>query len=361
MGTSALPALVSLRPVVFIDEQSSAEVDEQILSFEMTEKEGGLATLELKLSETGTVDDGGVPLMFERDNFVKLGALIRLAEFDGTRQVDLFKGQITALELEFPSGASPTLVVLAEDPFQQARMARRTKLHENVSLASLVNDVARVCALTPSVSGLSNNIGTHVQLNESDLAFLRRLLARYDADVKVDGNDLKAFLRTDSDGSPIVLRTPDDLERVRIIADLADQATAVTVTGWDVSQGRAFNVSSRGVSPGPGRGTKGDGFLSFAIADRSEHVAHIHAMNETEAQAIADAAFDARARRFVVADGTTQIGKPDLRLGKTVTLQGVGSRFENDYHVVLTRHHWDRERGYKTDFTAESAFYGGQP
>src|SRR6185369_12788468 len=116
MGTSALPALVSLRPVVFIDEQSSAEVDEQILSFEMTEKEGGLATLELKLSETGTVDDGGVPLMFERDNFVKLGAMIRLADFEGDRQVDLFKGQITALELEFPNGASPTLVVLAEDP-----------------------------------------------------------------------------------------------------------------------------------------------------------------------------------------------------------------------------------------------------
>ena len=58
------------------------------------------------------------------------------------------------------------------------------------------------------------------------------------------------------------------------------------------------------------------------------------------------------------ADGTTQKGDPNLRLGCMVSLQGLGSRFDNDYQVVFTRHRWDRLVGYKTDFTAESAYFG---
>jgi phage protein D len=361
MGTSAHPASITGRPVVTVDGQLVSEINEQIVSFEMTEKEGGLSTLELRLEEVATVDNRGQALLFETRNLIKLGSEVVAAGLDHGNAVELFRGAVTALEIEIQSGSSPTLVVLAEDAFQRARMARRTKLHENVTISDLVGDLAQQIGLTPSVTGLSDNIGTQLQLNESDLAFVRRLLARYDGDLKALRTQLRAAPRTQSDEAPIVLRTPEELERIRVIADLADQATKVTIAGWDVAQGQAVTATSQGANFGPGRGQKGADVLHDAIGDRSEHLSYLAVSNATEAQAVVDTAFDARARRFVVADGTVQAGDPNVRLGATVTLQGLGARFDNDYQVTLSRHRWDKTVGYKTDFTAESAFFGATP
>ena len=357
--STGLLASNNARPTVLIDGQQLAQVSEQILALEMTEKEGGLSSLELRLAETATVNSGAVALVFEDGEEVKLGAEIRVCAGPVDGPTEIFQGTISALELEFPDGASPTLLVLAEDRFQRARMARRTKLHENVSLSTLVSEVASNVGLTPSITGLSDNVGTHVQLNESDLAFLRRLLARYDGDLQIIGTELHALARKDAARGRIALSTPVDLDRVRVIADLADQATKVTVAGWDVSQGSAISVSSTGATLGPGTGRKGAEILQDTIGERSEHVSYVAVSNDAEAQAVADAAFDDRARRFVVAEGTTTEGRPDLRVGTTVALSGLGDRFSNEYYVTFARHRYDRLYGYKTDFSAQCAFLGG--
>jgi phage protein D len=133
--------------------------------------------------------------------------------------------------------------------------------------------------------------------------------------------------------------------------------TKITIGGWDPSQGQTVSGSSTGAHLGPGQGKTGADVMQDAFGERSEHLAHVVASTSAEAQAIADAAFDARARGFVTVDATAD-GNPELRVGTTVTLRGIGSRFENDYYVTLARHRWDEMRGYETDFTAESAYLG---
>ena len=76
-----------------------------------------------------------------------------------------------------------------------------------------------------------------------------------------------------------------------------------------------------------------------------------------EARALADALFTDRARRFVCVEGTAH-GNPALRVGTQVRLEGLGRRFSNEYTVTRCVHRWDVERGYETDFEAESAFVG---
>lgn len=350
-------ALAFERPTVRVDEQELAEVSELMLSMEMTEKEGGLSALELRLGNVGSEDDGRSQLAFEDGSMLKLGARITLYGGDVIEPREIFRGTITGLEADFPAEDAPTLLVLAEDDFQRARMARRTKVHDDATIAALAKALASQVGLTPVVTGFDANIGTQVQLNESDLAFLRRLLARYDGDLQVVGTELHVAPRGDVARGTLELELHSQLRRARVLADLAHQTTAVTVGGWDAARGQAVRGTSSGANLGPGSGRKGAELLQDATGERRHHVAHLAATTADEAQAIADAAFDARARGFVIVDGTAD-GNPALRVGTTVRLRGLGGRFENDYYVTLARHRWDESRGYETDFSAESAFLG---
>ncbi|HVG18987.1 MAG TPA: hypothetical protein VNI02_08025 [Blastocatellia bacterium] len=347
----------SARPTVRVDAQEYPKVSELILALEMTEREGGLSALEMRVSNIASEPGGSADLAFEDDQVLKLGAKVAIYGGDQTSPREIFQGMITGLEADFREDAPPELVVLAEDVFQQARMARRTKVHENVSISDLAGDLAGKLGLTPVITGFAEGIGTQVQLNESDLAFLRRVLARYDGDLQVVGSEMHVSPRKDVQRGTVNLEMHKQLRRARVLADLAHQVTEVTVSGWDALQGRRVTGTSSGANLKPGNGRTGPQLLNAATGARSEHIGHLAATTVAEAQAIADAAFDHRARRFVSVEATAE-GNPALRVGTHVNLSGMSARFDNTYYVVYARHRYDLARGYETDFTAESAYWG---
>ena len=347
------------RPTVRIDEGENRKVSDLINAFRVTEREGGLSSLELRLVNFTAPDDAGSApdLAFEDERDLKLGSKIKLYAGDEVNPREIFRGVVTGLEAEFPEAGPPEMLVLAEDALQLARMARRTKVHADVALSELANDVAGQLSLTPRVTGLGDSIGTQVQMNESDLAFLRRLLARYDADLQVVGSELHVSPRKDVQRGTVELTLHSQLRNVHFSVDLADQVTEVTTSGWDPAQGKRVAGSSQGVNLGPGGGRSGAQLLRDALAARSEHVNHPTVITDGEASALADAAFDRRARRFVCAHGTAE-GNPLVRVGSTLTLGGMSQRFNNTYYVVSACHRFDSTHGYQTDFEAECAYLG---
>lgn len=351
-------AIYSARPTIRVNGQAFAKVTELLLSLEMTEQEGGLTALELRLSNVASNPQGGAELAFEADPILQLGAAIAIYSGDETAPQEIFQGIITGLEANFPAAGPPELVVLAEDRCQQARMTQRTQVHTDISIADLTTQIAQQLILRPVITAFRETIGTWVQLNESDLGFLRRILAQYDGDVQVVGEELHVSPRQDVRRGQIDLALHSQLRQVRVLADLAHQVTEITVTGWNPQQGRRVTGSSRGDSPGPGRGQTGAQILRSAIGDRHYHLGHPAVSTDAEAQALAAAAFDQRARRFVVVDGTTE-GNPALRVGSHINLTGLGDRFDNTYYVIRTCHRFDVTGGYETEFEAECAFWGG--
>jgi phage protein D len=350
-------SVYSARPTVRLDSKENSRLSELVLAMEMTEREGGLSSLELRVSNIASDPEGGADLAFEDEQLLKLGAKIAIYSGDENGPAEIFQGAITALEGDFREDAPPELVVLAEDAAQQARMSRRTRLHQNVSIADITSGIASQLGLTPVITGFTEQPGVEMQLDESDLAFLRRLLARYDGDVQIVGKEFHVSPRKDVRRGAVELEMHKQLRSARVLADLAHQVTEVTVTGWDVSQGQRITTSSRGANPGPGSGRTGSQMLSDAIGERSEHIGHLAVSTSDEAQALADAAFDLRARRFVCVDGKAE-GNAKLRVGAHVTLKGMSKRFDNTYYVVHACHRWDLTHGYETDFTAECAYFG---
>src|SRR5262249_34891827 len=147
------------------------------------------------------------------------------------------------------------------------------------------------------------------------------------------------------------------LREVRVLADLAHQVTQVTATGWDYRQGQAISVTSQTNSFGQGSGQTGKEWLTKALSSRSEQLGQFASLNESEAQALVDAEFVQRMRRFAVAHGVAE-GNPNLRVGSWLTLTGLGPRFSNDYYTTVAVHRFDTDKGYETEFTAESAYLG---
>jgi len=344
-------------PTVRVDSQEQAKASSLLVGMEMTEREGGMSAMELKFSNVAE-DNGGTPsLAFEDETIFKLGTKISVHCGDVTSPQEVFQGTVTGIEVDFPEGASPEVVILAEDVFQQARMARRTKLHEDANIADLAQQIASRLSLTPKVTGFTENIGTQMQLNESDLAFLRRLLRLYDGDLQVVGTELHVSPRSEVQRGSLDLELHSQLRRARVLADLSQQITKVTVAGWDAQQGARVVGNSTGANLTPGTGRTGASVLQEAIGPRAEHLGNVAVVNSDEARAIADAAFDSRARRFVCVQGTAE-GNPAIRVGTNLTLSGISNRFNNTYYVVRACHRYDLKRGYETDFDAESAYLG---
>lgn len=350
-------AIYQARPTVRVDGQEQPMLSELLLSMDMIEAEGGMSTLELRLSNVASDARGMAAPAFEDERIVALGSSLTVYAGDEDAPTEIFRGVVTCLEAELGQQGPPELVVIAEDALQRARMRRRTRVHEDLSIARLGREIAAAAGLQPVITGFSESIGTWVQLNESDLAFLRRLLDRYHGDVQVVGDALHLSPRAEVARGELELALSSQLQRVRVCADLADQVTQVTTSGWDAVAGRRVKATSTGRSAGPGAGRTGSAILRRALGERSEHVGGCEVTTSDEARALADTVFDRRARRFVVAEGTAE-GNPRIRVGTHLALRGLGSRFDNTYYVVHARHRYDVVRGYETDFEAECARLG---
>ena len=346
-------AAYSARPTLLIDGQRNDAAAGMLRSAVVREAEGGLSSLTLTLSNWGMAERS-IGYLFDAGGPIELGTQLKLYFGETSAPRAIFEGAVHAIEAVAVSGAPPEITVLAEDKLFAARLARRSQVYVDQTVADVVRAIAEGLGLQCDMGDLGGSAGTWAQLNESDLAFLRRLLSRQDCDLQLTGDQLQVRRVADRDRGSLSLSLYSQLQHVRVIADLADQATAVTASGFDAMAGSAFTARSTGAAAGPGSGSTGAQLLA-QIGERSEHLAPLACGTEAEARALADAAFDQRARRFVRLHGSTE-GNAALRVGATVTIDGIGRRFDNRYAVIEATHRWDLQRGYQTEFVAQSAF-----
>jgi phage protein D len=346
------------RPTIRVDDQENEAVTNRVTSFRAVEHAGGLTSLELRfVAQADTDPDEREPTPFEDERTIALGTRITIYSGDESRPREIFRGVVSAIEADFPEDGPAELVVHAEDALQKARLARRTKVYDDLRVSSLASDIASALSLTPQVTGFSDGLGVYVQLNESDLAFLRRVLARYDGDVQVVGNELHVAQRVDVRRDSVELELRGQLRKARFVADLAEQVTETTASGWDIDNAERVTGTSTGLNIRPGSGRTGATLLQDQLGARSEHVGQPTVATAAEAQALADTAFDQRARRFVRLQGTAE-GNARIRVGSHVQVRGASRRFDNTYYVVAATHRFDLDRGYETDFEAECAYLG---
>jgi phage protein D len=357
MATNGLqPTYFAARPAIRLDGKVEPLLGDDLLkSLLVEETTQGLfrceATFENWAPTNGS--EGMVLFTMPSLDFGKVMAV----EFGPPGNVSaVFAGRITGVEAHYPADRPPELTLLAEDRFQGLRMTRRTRSFENLSDADVFRQIASAHGLTPQLDLDGPTYRVLAQVNQSDLAFLRERAAAIDAELWVDDRTLYAQLRSRRSSGTVGFTYGQNLLEFQVLADLADQRTAVRVCGWDVGGKEAIDekADEGAISGELNGGRSGSRVLGAALAERTERIVSAVPLSRDEAQRMAQARYRERARRFVRGSGLVD-GNVKIRVGATVELGGLGPLFDGKYYVTLARHTFDLAVGYRTGFEVERA------
>jgi phage protein D len=353
------PFLYTASPTVEVGGMSYPLIAQNLERMRVTEALGGLSSLELVLADSVPRADGTMAHAQGAGSPLELGAGIRV--FAGPAEVrafEIFDGQITAIESEWREGGAPTFTVLAEDRLFPARRKRRTRLFEDSPLSDVLDMIASDYGLTAEIrDGVDSTARDWMQLDETDLAFLRRILGLCDCDVQVVGDKLQVGRIGKDRRSLVSLTAGSNLKQVRITADIAEQVSEIRLASFDPGAGEAADSTARAAGFGPGTGKAGADLLDEKLSAVKMHSGRNGAITDAEADTLARYEADRRARAFVTARGIAQ-GSGELRVGSWIELSGVNAQFANQYSVTRAVHRFDRAHGYETDFEAQCAYLG---
>jgi uncharacterized protein len=342
------------RPTITVGGEVRATLADGLLGLLITEDTAGLARCEAQFGNWGATGARADFLHFDR----------RVLEFGKDIEIKigsdaLFIGRITALEGRFPQGRPPEIVALAEDRFQDLRKARRTRTFADVSDADVFGSIAQDHGLTPDLAIDGPRHRVLAQVNQSDLAFLRERARAIDAELWVENRTLHAAAHTRRRSEPLDLAYGAALREFTVLADLADQYTNVAVSGWDVAAKRevkheAGEEAIRSELEGE---PSGSSILQSAFGQRTQSLAHTVPLDAQTARFEAETFYRLGARRFVVGAGVAETN-PQLRVGASVRLSGLGALFNGRYYLTEVRHLFDGQQGIRTEFTAERPSIG---
>jgi phage protein D len=346
-------AVRAARPTIHVDGRDRPELTDGLLGLTIVEQVAGLYRCEAMFGNWGSVN-GRIGYVYFDRQLLEFGKPFQVIYQDEL----LFEGRIMGLEALFPETGLRSITVLAEDRFQDLRMTRRTRTFVDVSDADVIRQIAGNHGLTHQVDLPQLQHQVLAQVNQSDLAFIRERARTVDGEVWMEGNKLHAVSHSARGQDTVELVYREDLREFSALADLANQRSGVTVSGWDVAGKQAIShqATERIISNELNGDVSGVSILQEALGSRKEQLSHSVPLTAQEAQARAEAFFKMSARRFVTARGLANV-QPKMRAGVSVRLQQLGPLFSGQYYVTEVRHLFDRT-GIRTEFTAERAGLG---
>lgn len=352
-------------PVFKIDGSVSGELARDVSRLEIEEATDGLKSLTLSLialgPQPGQADE---QLRYLDGSLIDFGKSIEVSIGPGDAARIVFSGAISAIEAQFPSsGGQPHVLVHAEDKLMALRMTRRMKTWEQMSDADIAGAIAAEHGLQADCDAPGPSYDVVQQWNQSDLAFLRERARHVQAEIWVEGEQLKFKSRSQRSGTTITLHQGGDdpatagcgLLDVQLRADLAHQRTKVRLCGYDASARDTIDEEAAAdvIQAEIGGGRTGPQVLQQAFGERVSYRVRENPLAAGEASDWARAEMLRRCRSFVTAVGTTN-GTPDMVVGSRLTLRGVGAPFEGEgYCAVRVCHTYDLKSGHRTHFEAQ--------
>ena len=343
-------------PVFQVDGSRVPDLARDCLAIAVEETTEGMRTCEAQF--LGTAGDAA-----QRDDVVAyldgkvldFGRELRISVGPPDRERVVFSGPISAISVTFDEGDAPHITVNAEDRLMALRQPRRSATYATVSDADVIRRVAARYGLKADVATNGPTYPAVQQVNESDLSFLRGRVARLGAELWITGATLHVATRERRPGEALTLARGAELLSAEVRADLADQRSAVRVSGFDARTRKLLEAEAgaAALARETSGGRTGIDVLE-SVGRRVEQRTMTVPLTRAEAASIAEASIRRAARRFVAVEGVAA-ASPQLAVATRLTLLGIGRPFSGSgYYVTRARHVFARDAGgLRTYFSAE--------
>jgi phage protein D len=350
------PVFGTAAPVLTVAGSRQPELGRDLVRLDIEETTGGLRRLTLHLIGSAPRAQSSHDVVEYLDGRpLDFGAAVQVAIGQPGTEKIVFDGTLSAVEVSFQEADAPVVVARAEDDLMRLRMTQRSATYVRASDADVVRTVAARHGLGASVDLDGPTYDVVQQFNQSDLAFLRDRARRLQADLWSADGAVHLATRDRRRGTAVTLTRGSDLLTLTATADLAEQCTAVHVSGYDASARAQIDVEAPAgtVDAETSGGRTGPQTLQRAFGAMPGRRVRDVPVVESEARAVARAEMLRRSRRFVRLRGVTS-GTPLLVVGSVITLRSCGRPFDGGgYYATRVHHSYDLEHGMRTRFEAE--------
>ncbi len=262
----------------------------------------------------------------------------------------VLKGEITSLELDVATDELPHLIVRGYDRRHRLLRGDKTRSFTQMKDSDIAAQLARANQLVPSVVDTGVTFEYVLQHDQTDLEFLSQRAAAIGYEVVV--SDKTLFFRPHAnDAKPsLSLAMNRDVLEFHPRMTSRGQVGTVEVRGWDPKQKQPLTASTLGGSLSPMGSRLGPVLADEAFGSATEEVVDHPFSSLEEASQLAKGRLGNLALAFIQGEGIC-FGRPLLKAGIVITLEGLGQRFSGPYYVTSTRHAYSARRGYRTGFT----------
>lgn len=289
---------------------------------------------------------------------------------------EVFKGEVTGLQVSFPSGGMPTMTLVAHDYLHRLSQGSYARgfgfLPDAIVAAILSAENLLIPLIDPAVMAGSSALavldaifkGTGVKQGgpgegESDFDLLQRIAQRYDADFWVEGDILYLARFIPKEYSPRLTLTwgeslIDFSPRVSTIGQVIGVSRKFTLReiplSFLVSVAWDFDREALAITVVPGEA------VSFTKSLVGNVLTKIDKPITNPADIASSALEITRELRQKINNrltgSGTAVGDPRLRAGAMIRLEGLGPDFSGDYRVTSASHTID-SGGWRTSFQVQ--------
>ncbi len=328
--------LISARPHIRINGNQRADMEQAVIFMRVNLPFSGMSHAELRLVNWGNTDESGESGYAFQD--IAHGDQIEILASDSL----IFAGDITAIEEVYGQGA-PRLVLLMEDGLHKLAKQRKSRVFESVSVNDLVQTVLSDANLSGDIQ-VSSDTGVWHQLNETNLAFLQRILWPYGIAVRNHANNLRIKAEEQS-AQAVDINTQSGVSLLRITADLNHQYLSAQVKGFNLEADEQTDASEADSQSESGQDAKQ--LLNNLGWGSEDLLAYPFSRNQSEANSWARAEFQKRSGEFLTGELITS-GNAGLNTGGQINVSGASARLNGKYQIVHTQHLFDTSNGFKT-------------
>jgi uncharacterized protein involved in type VI secretion and phage assembly len=304
----------------------------------------------LRLHDVGNQPSKAIFFQLLDQNSLPIGAELEVSLGREGTPASVFKGEITAVELDAANEHMPRIVVRAYDRAHRLLRGRHSRSFVNMADSDIASKLAQEVGLSAEVES-TNPVHEYVfQYNQTNWEFLRQRAARLGFECFVRDRVLHFAKPRNGQQVGPEQRLWDNLLDIRVRMVSSFQASQVVVRAWDMKSKEAIvgTASSGSMHPTIGE-TRNGAAISADFGDATEYMVNQPLASQAEATALAGAIYDDLDGTFVEAEGTC-LGDPSLVPGMTVKLPTLGQKLSGDYYLTSVSHTVGSDAAYTTAF-----------